>query len=103
VREYEPQATRPGRPGHQVDVQALLRQVGFTNIHATGITVCLPVADPGACWRFHMSHGFAGFVEALKPADAAQLRERTLAEFARVHTSGGIVLHSGAVAHLATA
>jgi hypothetical protein len=103
VREYETRATRPGRPGHPVDVPALLRQAGFTNIHATGITVHLPVVDPDTCWRFHMSHGFAGFVQALHPTDAAQLRQRALAEFARMHTTGGIVLDSGAVVHLATA
>jgi SAM-dependent methyltransferase len=103
VREYEALATRPGRPGHQVEVPALLRRAGFTNVHATGITVHLSVADPETCWRFHMSHGFAGFVEALDPADAAQLRERALTEFACMHHAGGIVLDSGAVVHLATA
>jgi hypothetical protein len=37
------------------------------------------------------------------PADAAQLRERALAEFARMYQAGGIVLDSGAVVHLAIA
>jgi len=102
VREYEPRATRPGRPGYLVDVSALLREAGFTDVHTAGIRVHLPVADPQTCWRFHMSHGFAGFVEALHPADAAQLQRRALSELGRLHTTGGIVLDSGAVVHLAT-
>jgi len=63
--------------------------------------VHLPVADPRTCWGFHMSHGFAGLVEALGPADTAEFRRRALAELTRMHESGGIVLDRGAVAYLA--
>jgi ubiquinone/menaquinone biosynthesis C-methylase UbiE len=80
-----------------------LRAAGFTGIRTVNLAVHLPVADPQTCWDFHMSHGFAGTVEALAPADAAEFRQRALAELTRMHDSGGIVLDRGAVAYLATA
>jgi hypothetical protein len=66
------------------------------------LAVHLPVASPQTCWDFHMSHGFAAFVEALDPADAAEFQRHALAELTPMHESGGIVLDRGAVAYLAT-
>ena len=49
-----------------------LRAAGFADIRTVSLEVHLPVTDPQTCWDFHMSHGFAGLVEALDPADAAE-------------------------------
>ncbi|WP_018347983.1 class I SAM-dependent methyltransferase [Longispora albida] len=76
-------------------------EAGFTGLTTTEIEVHLPVPDPQTCWDFHMSHGFAGFVESLSPADAAEFREKALAEFARMHANGGIIVDRGAVVHVA--
>ena len=79
-----------------------MRAAGFEDIRTVSLAVHLPVADPRTCWDFHMSHGFARAVEALGPVDAAELRQRALAELTRMHASGGIMLDRGAVAYLAT-
>ena len=102
VGTFEPRTIGPDRPGHRVDVLELLTAAGFVQIHTTTIETHLPVADPDTAWRFHMSHGFAGFVEALTPADAGELRERAMMELSRMHTTGGITLDRGAMVYLAT-
>jgi len=89
-------------PRRDLEVAAELRAAGFEDIRTVSLAVHLPVADPRTCWDFHMSHGFARAVEALDPADAAELRQRALAELTRMHASGGIMLDRGAVAYLAT-
>ena len=86
-----------------VDVEATLHTAGFRNVRTTALEVHLPVADPQACWNFHMSHGFAARVEALSPADAAEFERRAMAELHRMHERGGIVVDRGATVHLATA
>jgi ubiquinone/menaquinone biosynthesis C-methylase UbiE len=93
-------AERP--PRRDLEVAAELRAAGFEDIRTVSLEVHLPVADPRTCWDFHMSHGTARAVEALDPADAAELQRRALAELARMHESGGILLDRGAVAYLAT-
>jgi len=99
--EFASRAT--GRlPQRDFEVAPDLRAAGFTGIRTVNLAVHLPVADPQTCWDFHMSHGFAGGVEALAPAAAAEFRQRALAELTRMHDSGGIVLDRGAVAYLAT-
>jgi hypothetical protein len=80
---------------------AALRAAGFTGVRAVGLEVHLPVTDPETCWNFFLSHGFAARVEALGESDAADLRHRLLAELARMHDDGGIVLDRGATLHLA--
>jgi SAM-dependent methyltransferase len=93
----------PGRlPGHDLEVASELRAAGFEDIRTVSLAVHLPVADPQTCWDFHMSHGFAGTVEAFGPADAAEFQQRAVAELTRMHESGGIVLDRGAMAYLAT-
>ena len=99
--EFASRATR-WPPRGDLEVAPYLRAAGFTVIRTVNLAVHLPVADPQTCWDFHMSHGFAGSVEALAPADAAEFRQRALAELTRMHESGGIVLDRGAVAYLAT-
>ena len=89
-------------PRRDYGVGPHLRAAGFERVRTVSLEVHLPVASPQACWDFHMSHGFAALVEALAPADAAEFRGRALAELARMHESGGIVLDRGAVAYLAT-
>ena len=89
-------------PGHDLEVASELRAAGFEDIRTVSLAVHLPVADPQTCWDFHMSHGFAGTVEALGPADAAAFQQRAVAELNRMHESGGIVLDRGATAYLAT-
>ena len=79
-----------------------MRAAGFEDIGTVSLAVHLPVADPQTCWDFHMSHGFAGTVEAFGPADAAGFQQRAVAELTRMHESGGIVLDRGAMAYLAT-
>jgi SAM-dependent methyltransferase len=88
-------------PRRNLEVAPDLRAAGFVDIRTVNLAVHLPVADPQTCWDFHMSHGFAGTVEALDPADAIEFRQRALAELNRMHESGGIVLDRGAVAYLA--
>jgi SAM-dependent methyltransferase len=89
-------------PERDLEVAPDLRAAGFVDIRTVNLAVHLPVADPQTCWDFHMSHGFAGAVWALGPADAAEFQRRALAELTRMHESGGIVLDRGAVAYLAT-
>jgi SAM-dependent methyltransferase len=90
-------------PGSQeLEVSSSLRAAGFVDVRTVDIAVHLPVSDPQTCWDFHMSHGFAGRVEALRAPDAAEFRRRALAELAHMHESGGIVVDRGAVVYLAT-
>lgn len=89
-------------PRRDYGVAAHLRAAGFVHVRTVNLAVHLPVASPQTCWDFHMSHGFAGLVEALDEADAAEFRRHALAELTRMHESGGIVLDRGAVVHLAT-
>jgi SAM-dependent methyltransferase len=89
-------------PRRDLEVEPDLRAAGFVDIRTVNLAVHLPVPDPRTCWEFHMSHGFAGVVEALDPADAAEFQRRGLVELTRMHESGGIVLDRGAVAYLAT-
>ena len=49
-----------------------------------------------------MSHGFAGLVDALAPADREEFRGRAMAELSRMHDAGGIVVDSAAQVHLAS-
>ena len=90
-----------GRPRSDLEVAPYLHAAGFVDIRTVRLEVHLPVADPRTCWDFHMSHGFAGFVEALDPAAAAGFQRRALAVLTRMHELGGIVLDRGAVAYLA--
>lgn len=101
VGEFATRATRP-LLGHDLDIAAQLREAGFAHIRSVPIEVHLPLATSEACWDFHMSHGFAGVVEALDPFDAAEFRRRALAELNRMREAGGLVLDRGAVLHLAT-
>jgi O-methyltransferase/aklanonic acid methyltransferase len=103
IQEFAKRADPARLPGGPFDVAAGLHAAGFTGVRTANIEVHLPVADPVTGWRFHMSHGFAGLVEALGPADAAELRDRAMVELHRMHSDGGVVIHSGAVVHLATA
>ena len=103
VREFEPLATGPNRPGRPVSAPDLLRDAGFVELRESRIEVHLPVPDPETCWRYQMSHGFAGFVEALSPVDAERLRERLLAELTVMQASGGISVDRGAIVYRATA
>jgi SAM-dependent methyltransferase len=89
-------------PWRDLDVAPDLRAAGFAGIRTVNLAVHLPVADPQTCWDFHMSHGFAALVGALRPADAAEFQQHALAELTRMHESGGIVLDRGAVVYLAT-
>ena len=100
VGEFEPKATGTNRPARR-DVAALLSAAGFTQVRTTSIETHLPAADPETCWRFHMSHGFAGFVEALSPADATELHHRAIGELCRMHDAGGIIVDRGAMVYLA--
>lgn len=88
-------------PKREIDVAAALRAAGFVEARVERFEVHLPVADPQTCWAFHMSHGFAGMVETLDPADAAEFHRLALAELTRMHEAGGIVVDAGAVAHIA--
>ena len=90
-------------PGSDREVAPYLRAAGFADIRSVNLAVHLPVPDPQTCWDFHMSHGFAGRVESLDAADAAEFERQALAELTRMHESGGIILDRGAVAYLATA
>jgi trans-aconitate methyltransferase len=100
--EFAPRARR--RPGPDpLDVSLALREAGFVDVRTATIAVHLPVSDPHTCWDFEMSHGFAARVEALSGTDAAEFRQRALAELARMHRSGGIVVDRGATVHLAAA
>ncbi|MFI5916866.1 hypothetical protein [Dactylosporangium sp. NPDC051541] len=72
------------------------------DVRSFNIAVHLPVPDPQTGWDFHMSHGFAGLIEALEPSDAIEFHRRALAELTRMHDSGGILLDRGAVVLLAT-
>jgi len=90
--------TQLGRP---VEVAQALHSAGFTHIKQASIEVHLPVLSPQVYWDFAMSHGFAGLVEALAPADAAELQRRAFAELTRMHDRGGIVIDRGANVHLA--
>ena len=89
-------------PQRNFELAPDLRAAGFTGIRTVNLAVHLPVADPQTCWDLHVSHGCAGAVEALAPADAAEFRQRALAELTRMHDAGGVVLDRGAVAYLAT-
>jgi len=103
VQRYRQRAVRPGRPGRDdVDIAELLPVAGFTDLHEENIEIHLPVPDPETCWRFHMSHGFAGFLESLTPEDAAEFRTLAMAEFGRMHDAGGIILDRGAWVTTAT-
>jgi hypothetical protein len=88
-------------PARWLEVPEVLHAAGLVDVRAARIEVHVPVTDPASFWRFQMSHSFAGFVEALDPADAADLHDRTLAELSRMHATGGIVVGRGAVVHLA--
>lgn len=102
VREYRPRMVGPGRPGGDVDEAELLAAAGFTGIRDTKLEVHIPIESPDACWRFHMSHGFAAFVESLRPDDAAEFRELAIDELTRMRANGGIVMDRGAWVTLAT-
>jgi SAM-dependent methyltransferase len=99
--EFAPRAAgrEPRRNG--LEISPALSAAGFVDVRTVNIAVHLPVSDPQTCWDFHMSHGFVGLVEALRPADAAEFQRRALAELTRMHSSGGIVLDRGAVIYLA--
>jgi SAM-dependent methyltransferase len=99
--EFLARADHSRLPTNAVDVADALRDAGFVDHRTATITVHLPVADPQTCWRFHTAHGFVGLIRALSPADADELRARALAEFARMHADGGIVVDAGAVVHIA--
>lgn len=99
--EFAPRARQRPWPD-PIDVSLAMRQAGFVDVRTATLAVHLPVTDPQTCWDFEMSHGFASRVEALSPTDAAEFRQRALAELARMHQSGGIVVDRGATVHLAT-
>lgn len=101
VGEYARRAVRP-LPLRDPDVAAHLREAGFVDVRSLALEVHLPIATPEAAWEFHMSHGFAGIVEAFDPGDTAEFQARALAELVRMHETGGIVLDRGARLHLAT-
>jgi len=103
VGEFVARADAARLPGHQLDVAAALAEAGFTGYRAEAVAVHLPVSDPSTCWDFHMSHGFAGVVHALAPADRAEFRARAMADLERMHDDGGIVVDSSARVHLASA
>jgi SAM-dependent methyltransferase len=103
LQDFSARADPQRLPFQPFDVAAGLRAAGFDDVRTANIEVHLAVPDVETGWRFHMSQGFAGLVEALSPRDAAQLKERVLAELAGMHADGGIVVHSGAVVHLARA
>jgi hypothetical protein len=65
------------------------------------LEVHLAVADPETYWRFQLSHGFAGLIEALAPTDAAELQVRAIAELQRMQATDGIVVDRGAIVYLA--
>jgi SAM-dependent methyltransferase len=100
--EFAPRALHRHGQGH-LDVPLALRRTGFVDVRTATLAVHLPVTDPQTCWDFEMSHGFAARVEALSPPDAAEFRQRALAELTRMHQSGGIVVDRGASVHLALA
>jgi SAM-dependent methyltransferase len=89
-------------PRRNLEVAPALNAAGFVDVRTVKLAVHIPVTDPQTCWDFHMSHGFAGGVEALSTSDAAEFRRRALAELTRMHETGGIVVDRGAVVHLAT-
>jgi SAM-dependent methyltransferase len=101
VGEFVARADPARLPGHQLDVEVALAGAGFTGYRTGTIAVHLPVSDPATCWEFHMSHGFAGVVHALAPADRVEFHARAMADLERMHDEGGIVVDSSAVVHLA--
>lgn len=98
--EFESKATGPGRMGHRFDVAEAMRAAGLVDVRSENVEVHIPITDPQTCWDFHMSHGFASFVEAMSPADAAEFRDRVLAEFATMHADGGIILDRGSLIYI---
>lgn len=102
VGEFAARVADDDPPHSDLDVGPALTEAGFVDLRTVGIAVHLPVADPQTCWDFHMSHGFAAFVEALSASEAAEFRRLALAELARMHDSGGIVVDRGATVYLGT-
>jgi ubiquinone/menaquinone biosynthesis C-methylase UbiE len=102
-QEFRKRQIGPGRSASDEDIEDLLPAGGFADVREHHLQVHIPVADAETCWRFQMSHGFARFVEALSPADAAEFRERAFVEMERMKAAGGIIVDRGAYAYLATA
>jgi SAM-dependent methyltransferase len=100
VGEYVPKATDPNLP-QPIDVAEALTAAGFVGVRTANLEVHLPVADAQTYWDFQLSHGFAGFFESLPPADAAELRERALAELSTTAAGGAITIDRGAAVYLA--
>lgn len=100
VGEYAPRTDPARSPARWLEVPDALKAAGFADVRTAHIEVHIPIANPASFWRFQVSHGFAGFVEALDPADAAGLRNRVLAELSRMHGAGGIIFDRGAVVHV---
>lgn len=102
VREFRARATDRGRPGKDIDVEELVAAAGFINIREAEHEVHIPIDDPETCWRFQMSHGFAGFVASLSTDDAAAFKARALVELGLMQKTGGIIVDRGAWITLAT-
>lgn len=100
VREFS--AREPERlPPRDLDIEPYLRAAGFVALSEYNLEVHLPVADPRTCWDFHMSHGFSRLMYALNPTDAAEFEQLALAELARMHHAGGIIVDRGATVYAA--
>lgn len=92
---------RPGasQVAQRLDVMALMKEAGYSNVETATIEVDLPVASPALLWDFEMSHGFAGYVRSLSPSDQQEFKRQVLLVLERMHRDGGIRLRREATVH----
>jgi O-methyltransferase/aklanonic acid methyltransferase len=77
-RRYLVPGTWIGKP---LDGASLLSDTGFSQISAAPVRVDLPVTGGGKMlWEWYLSHGTAGFIDALPDARREEFRERIIAD-----------------------
>jgi SAM-dependent methyltransferase len=78
--EFEQYLPPGGGIGRPLNGGALLGDTGFTGVAAHPVSVDLPMPGGGeTLWRWHLSHGSAGFINDLPPDRRDEFRQRLVA------------------------
>ncbi|MDR6320796.1 class I SAM-dependent methyltransferase [Actinoplanes couchii] len=76
--EFAPLLPPGGGIGRPIDAAGLLEAAGFVDLREDHATVEITVPHTQALWRWSMTSGYRGFVEALPGAHRAEFEQRML-------------------------
>ncbi|NLT53154.1 MAG: methyltransferase domain-containing protein [Actinomycetales bacterium] len=93
IQEFSRYLPRDLRDQVPPDQGAVLAEAGFVDVERGHLEVCLPVPDAATYWRWMLSHGCAGYLDALPSRRQEELRLRIHEELAGLPEP---VVHRGA-------